>query len=260
VVAVNSGIVWRQRGVAADGSPRVLDGIAAEGMLDARTSIVWESVAPDLGRIVRLDDLPAWVEASSQVDRLQRNAADALGARILGTGSLEQSLRELADDRRVENRVLAASTLALLGDFDAAVELLCTEAAGRRLEQRQWATLEAATVPLALARGANAAAKLRTAFENRGPHGKAEDLFAMARGFGDAELAGGAAEKLVAALDDPDLVVRRYAIKSLCDIVRPSAADRLRYRPDGLPDLRREGAAWWRGQLQKGLIRRPGAA
>ncbi|MFM8435133.1 MAG: hypothetical protein ACKOBP_07290 [Planctomycetia bacterium] len=260
VFAVNGGIVWRQGGVAADGSLRPLEGIAAEGMLDARTSISWESVAPDSGRVVKLEALPAWVEAAPQIDRLQRNAAEALEARILETGAVEQSLRELADDRRVENRVLAASTLSLLGDFDAAVELLCAESAGRRLEQRQWATLEAATVPLALARGANAAAKLRMAFEKRGPHGKAEELFAMARGFSDEELAAGAAAALVAALDDPDLVVRRYAIKSLCDIVQPSAADRLRYRADGLPDLRREGAAWWRGQLQKGLIRRPGAA
>lgn len=260
VLAVNGGIVWRQGGMAADGSPRPLEGIAAEGMLDARTSINWESVAPDVGRIVRLDAMPAWVEAAPQIDRLQRSAAGALEARILETNAVEQSLRELADDRRVENRVLAASTLALLGDFDAAVELLCAESAGRRLEQRQWATLEAATVPLALARGANAAAKLRAAFENRGPHGKAEELFAMARGFSDEELAAGAAATLVAALDDPDLVVRRYAIKTLCDIVQPSAADRLRFRADGLPDMRREGAAWWRGQLQKGLIRRPGAA
>lgn len=260
VIAVNGGIVWRQGGAAADGSPRPLDGIAPEGMLDARASLAWESVAPDVGRVVRLDTLPAWVEASPQLDRLQRSAAEALAARVIDTGSLERSLRELADDRRVENRALAASTLALLGDFDSAVELLCSEAAGRRLEQRQWAALEAATVPLALARGANAAAKLRLAFENRGPHGKAEELFAMARGFSDEALAAGAAEALVAALDDADLVVRRYAIKSLCDIVQPSAADRLRYRADGLPDQRREGAAWWRGQLEKGLIRRPGAA
>ena len=259
VIAVNGGIVWRQGGVAADGSPRLLEGIAAEGVLDARTSILWESVAPGAGRVARLDALPAWVEAPPQLDKLQRNAAEALKARILDTGSLEQSLRELADDRRVENRMLAASTLALLGDFEAAVELLCAEGAGRRLEQGQWLVLEKATVPLALARGANAAARLRTAFDNRGPHGKAAALFAMARGFSDAELAAGAAETLVAALDDPDLVVRRYAIKCLCDIVQPSAADRLRYRADGLGDLRREGASWWRGQLQKGLIRRPGA-
>jgi hypothetical protein len=69
-----------------------------------------------------------------------------------------------------------------------------------------------------------------------------------------------AAAYLEAALEDGDLVFRRYAFKCLCDVVRPAGVDRLRYRPVGLPDLRREGAAWWRGQLQKGLIRRPGAA
>ncbi|MFM8804429.1 MAG: hypothetical protein ACKOK8_11055, partial [Planctomycetia bacterium] len=57
-------------------------------------------------------------------------------------------------------------------------------------------------------------------------------------------------------LDDPSLMVRRYAIKALVDITRPSAVDRARYRPDGLADMRREGVVWWRGQLEQGLIRR----
>jgi hypothetical protein len=78
----------------------------------------------------------------------------------------------------------------------------------------------------------------------------------MARGFTNDELAAGADQALVAALEDDDLVVRRYAIKCLCDIVQPSATDRLRYRPDGLADLRREGVNWWRAQLEKGIIRR----
>ena len=260
VVAVNGGLVWRQSGRAADGELRPLAGLAAEGVLDARTAIAWESIAAGVGTVARLDPLPAWIAAPLPVDKLERNAAEALAARLFETGSLDDALRALVADRRVENRVLAASTLALTGDFDAAVDLLCTEAVGRRLEQKQWSKLEADVVPLALARGANAAAKLRTAFETRGPHGKADTLFAMARGFSDSELAAGAAADLVAALEDGDLVVRRYAFKCLCDVVRPAAVDRLRYRPDGLPELRREGAAWWRGQLQKGLIRRPGAA
>jgi hypothetical protein len=260
VVAVNGGLVWRQSGRAADGEPRPLAGLAAEGMFDARTAIAWESIAAGVGTVARLDPLPAWIAAPLPVDKLERNAAEALAARLLETGSLDDALRDLAADRRVENRILAASTLALTGDFDSAVDLLCTEAVGRRLEQKQWSKLEADVVPLALARGANAAAKLRAAFETRGPHGKADTLFTMARGFGDPELAAGAAADLVAALEDGDLVVRRYAFKCLCDVVRPAGVDRLRYRPDGLPELRREGAAWWRGQLQKGLIRRPGAA
>lgn len=260
VVAVDGGLVWRQTGRGPDGDLRPLAGLAAEGMLDARTAIVWESAAAGGGRAERLDPLPAWITAPAPADKLERNAAEALAARLPAAASLDEAIHDLAADRRVENRILAASTLALIGDFDTAVDLLCTEAAGRRLEQRQWAKLEADVVPLALARGANAAAKLQAAFEARGPHGKADALFAMARGCSDADLAAGAADTLVAALEDGDLVVRRYAFKCLCDIVQPTAVDRLRYRPDGLPELRREGAAWWRGQLQKGLIRRPGAA
>ena len=260
VVAVDGGLVWRQSGRGADGDLRPLAGLAAEGMLDARAAIAWESAAAGVGRVVRLDPLPAWIAAPLPVDKLERNAAEALAARLPTAASLDEALHDLAADRRVENRILAASTLALIGDFDAAVDQLCTEAAGRRLEHRQWSKLEADVVPLALARGANAAAKLQAAFEARGPHGKADALFAMARGFTDADLAAGVADTLVAGLEDGDLVVRRYAFKCLCDIVQPTAVDRLRYRPDGLPELRREGAAWWRGQLQKGLIRRPGAA
>ena len=61
---------------------------------------------------------------------------------------------------------------------------------------------------------------------------------------------------LVAKLDDPSLMVRRYAYKTLCDITRPNATDRLRYRADALPERRREGLTWWQGQLERGLIHR----
>jgi hypothetical protein len=81
-------------------------------------------------------------------------------------------------------------------------------------------------------------------------------LFTLARGFSDAALAAGADAMLVEALTDPDLVVRRYAAKNLFEIVQPPAADRIRYRPDGLEEMRRQGAAWWRTQLEKQAIRR----
>lgn len=260
VMAVNGGLAWRQTSRAADGELRPLAGLAAEGMLDARTALTWQSLAANAASATPLGTIPAWIAAPVPGDKLERNAAEALTARLHAGDSLDEALRDLASDRRVENRMLAAATLALIGDFDVAADLLCTEAAGRRLEQRQWSKLEADVVPLALARGANAAAKLRASFAASGPHGKADMLFAMACGFSDAQLAAGGAETLVTALEDGDLAVRRFAFKCLCDIVQPAASDRLRYRPDGLPDLRREGAAWWRGQLQKGLIRRPGAA
>jgi hypothetical protein len=257
LIAVAGGVVWRQSQGDDQGNERTLDGIAREGMLEPRTALVWDSTQPSAATLERLAALPGWVESPQPLDKLSRGAGEALKAKVALVAPLDQALRELATDKRAENRIVAAETLALLGEFDDLVELLCADAPGRRLEGRQWTALEAATVPLALARGANAAAKLRKAFEDRGPHGKAEQLFAMALGFSDEALANGGAQALVDALEDGDLVVRRYAIKCLCDVVQPPPSDRLRYRPDGLPDLRREGVNWWRGQLEKGLIRRP---
>jgi hypothetical protein len=152
--------------------------------------------------------------------------------------------------------MIAAATLALLGDYDEVVEQLAADAPGRKLEERKWSVLEAATVPLAMSRGGNAASRLYGALVDRGPHGKADLLWALARGVTDAELAAGADKQLVDALEDPELIVRRYAIKALGDVTRVGPTDRNRYRADGLPDMRREGVSWWRSQLQRGLIRR----
>lgn len=256
VFTTSGPIGWRQR-MAADTRP--LEGIAAEGMLEARAAMVWNSSRPTLVTIAQAASQPGWVAAAPAVDAVEKRASEAVAAKVLSTEPLIRGLRELASDRRAENRVAAVSTLALIGEYDELVELLCAEEPGRRLEGKQWATLEGQAVPLALTRGPDHAAALRQAFLTHGPQGKGELLDELARGFADDALAAGADRGLVEALDDPALVVRRYAIKNIVDIVRPAATDRLRYRADGLPDLRREGAEWWRGQLEKGLIRRPPA-
>ncbi|MEI7781174.1 MAG: hypothetical protein WCJ18_04515, partial [Planctomycetota bacterium] len=198
ILAAAGGIVWRQ----SAGPDGMLAGIAPEGMLEARTAINWDSFRPTAAALERLPSLPDWVAAAPPTDRLEKAARDSLAAKVAAVAPLDRALRELATDRRVENRMLAVSTLALLGEFEDLVELLCADAPGRKLEGRQWLQLEAATVPLALARGALAAGKLREAFANRGPHGKAEVLDAMARGFTNEELAAGADQALVTALDD----------------------------------------------------------
>ena len=200
--------------------------------------------------------LPAWIESGVRLARLEKSAGESLAAKVATTAPLARALRELAADKRAENRMLAASTLALIGEFDDLVEQLSAESPGRKLEQRQWSQFQNATVPLALARGGNAASRLYESLVNRGPHGKADALWAMARGFTDEELAAGVDRAIVEALDDPSLIVRRYASKAIIDITQPSAVDRMRYRPDGQPDTRREGVVWWRNQLEKGLIRR----
>jgi hypothetical protein len=259
VGAGTRGIAWRQ--TTADGRPAEppLAGIAPQGLLDAGTAIEWTSTDPGRITVVR-GGQPPWVEAGLRLDRTDKSASEALAAKVAATMPLDRALKELAADRRrVENRMIAAATLALLGDYDELVEQLSSDAPGRRLEAGKWSVLEATTVPLALSRGGNAASRLYNAFVNRGPHGKADLLWMLARSVTDAELAAGADRQLVDALEDSDLVVRRYAIKELCEVTRVGATDRNRYRADGLPDMRQEGVDWWRKQLQRGLIRRTAA-
>ena len=79
---------------------------------------------------------------------------------------------------------------------------------------------------------------------------------AMARGPDDADLASGADATLVEGLASQELVVRRYALKDLVDVVEPSVFDRARFRPEAPDEARRDGVAWWRSLQAKGGIRR----
>lgn len=259
VATTNSGIVWLQS--QADGQPSIqpLQGIPARATVEKESRLGWDSIDPAGVTVQARRGLPEWLAGPPRPDRLEQAAAEALAAKAT-TDPVERGLRELADDKRAENRVAAVATLALLGDYDELVTLLAAETPFRKLEDRQWARLFEMTVPLALARGANAATRLGQALEARGPAGKGADLLAVARGFDDAALAAGADARLVAALDAPELVVRRFAIRTLLDSVQPAEADRARYRPDRSQELRRESVAWWRKQLADGRIRRSPAA
>ena len=258
VMATTGGLSWHQLPMASPADPAagsLLGGIAEEGLLEARSALVWDSLRPERAVTDRRSSL-GWAGGPEPIDPLTRRAADSLAAALQNAQPLFDSLRDMAISHRSENRALAAAALALIGEYDELVILLSADRPGERLEASQWLAVEAATVPLALARGANSGAKLAATLLDRGPPGKGEMLYSMARGFSDAELAAGADAVLVEALDDPDLVVRRYAAKNLFEIVQPAAADRIRYRPDGLEEIRRQGAAWWRTQLEKQAIRR----
>ncbi len=255
VATTNSGIAWRQSQTDGTAAVQPLQGTAAQGVLEKGSRLAWDSLDPGGVAVQARRELPDWLAGTARPDRLEQAAAEALAGKAT-SDPIEKGLRELADDRRAENRVAAVATLALLGDYDEFVALLSAESVARKLEDRQWSRLVDMTVPLALARGANAAARLGQAFETRGPAGKGAELFAIARGFDDATLEASGAAQLVAALDAPELVVRRFAIRGLLEVVQPAEADRARYRPDRSQDLRRESVAWWRKQLADGRIRR----
>ena len=231
----------------------------------ARELTVAAARAAGLPRVVLLEEPQAafysWVDAHR--DEWEQHVSP--GQKILvcdiGGGTTDFSLihvRSGEGGRLQFHRVAVGDHLLLGGDnLDLALAHFVEQKLGngKKLEARQWTTLEATTVPLALSRGTIAADKLRGAFETHSPHGKAEWLWAMARGFTDDDLTNGAAAGLVKSLDDGELVVRRYAFKCLTDIARSSETDTLRYRPDWMLESRREGVQWWKGQLEKGAIR-----
>jgi hypothetical protein len=262
LTALAGPLAWQQGTADQPPAGGWLEGVEREVTLTPEGALEWHAQQPHAAAVLRAGPVPAWVRSASRIDPLEAGACGALVARLASlpaepaaaAAAFQNVLRTMASDRRVENRMLAAGTLALADDFEPLVDLLCSETPGLQLAQGQWSVLEAATVPAALGRGAESAARLRQAFATRGPGGKADLLSRLARGFSAADLAVGGVE-LLSGLDDSSLVVRRYAYKCLLESVQPAGVDRLRYRPDGLPELRREGIQWWRGQAEKGLLR-----
>ena len=274
-VMAETALAWRP-GIGDTAVPTIVDVIAvgravrwapgndvAPVELPARGGLHWESTGPEVVALPPSGRVPPWAIGGERIEPLERNAVESFATRLaaLPAGSepaagLEEVILAMAIDRRVENRAFAAILLALEGSYDVAVEMLCAEEPGRRLEGRQWSALEAATIPLALARGPESVARLRKAWEDRGPAGRVELLMAMARGPDDADLASGADATLVEALASQELIVRRYALKNLVDVVEPSVFDRARFRPDAPDEGRRDGVAWWRSLQAKGGIRR----
>jgi hypothetical protein len=252
------GVRWRQTELdgTPSGQPLILSvddqpliGNAADQPLPPRCGLQWTSADPTAATLLPAASQPAWMKRVAPASRLDRDAAAAMTARLADKEPAIEALRAMACDRRVENRMAAAATLALLGDYGPLVELLCDEQAGGKLRDGMWENLEAATVPLALARGANAAAALRQALLDRGPAGRGEELYWLARGLGPADWPQAAGE-IVAALDDNSLAVRRYAFLNLQRLFPDEPDGRLDYRPDRSPSLNERGVAWWRRKLE----------
>lgn len=230
-----------------------LVGLEVEQPLPPRSGIIWDAAAPGAARVIPMAQDPPWMKLVGPVHVVDRHAAEAIAAALAADVPAETALRMTAESRRVEDRMAAAATLALLGDFDLVVEMLCDEAPGRKLREGEWSAVETMTVPLALARGANAATALRQAFARKGPLGRDGELYLLARGLTSDELSAGGAEGLVKALEDQRLVVRRYALKNLVSLLPDGVEATRDYRPDRSGLLNDKGLAWWQGRLAEGL-------
>lgn len=226
----------------------------AGGLLRAGTAAVWTSASDGDVRV-----MPAAVLEEQPVGRLAAAAAKRLAEAVGEEGDVIQAARLLAADRRVECREVAAGTLALIGDYTAAVALLSADTTGERLGERRWRAFERSVVPLALSRGVHSAERWRQSLQALLGAEEGDRVYRLAVGLSDSDLAARGAAELVAALDDSRLVIRRYAALRLEEIVDAGPRERLRYRADAAADLRADGVRWWTGQFEKGLIQRANA-
>lgn len=236
-------VVWRHVGTLA--------AAGATSDLPAGGGLVWDDVDPASARMLPAVEEPRWL-VDTGISRVDRAAALVLAERLAADPPAEV-LERMATDVRAEHRMAAAATLAVLGDYEPLARQLCSGEPRTALYEAQWAALEAVGVPLAIARGGDSAAAWDAALAAVAPAGTSEQLAAMSRGYDGAALMSGAAAELVTALDASDLAVRRFAFRALREAL-PDRDAASRYRPDRPPTLRRDGIAWWRGQLEQGRI------
>ena len=258
ITATDGGASWRQTEADGSAAAKPLGGIPAQSPLPPRASLSWDEADPGTVSLGPPGPEPTWLRGPRFDDRIEQSAVRELAGKLAAAVPVRKPLEDVAaGDHRAENRLAAAATLALLGEYEPTVALLCAETSSPEgLSEAQWTTLERLTVPLALARGVNAAAKLRQAFEKLGPAASVPPLFVMARGLSADEFAAGGDAQLVEALSAKALVVRRYAIRNLQAILPPADRDRIAYRADRKPDLNREAITWWQNRLKQGGLER----
>ena len=255
LVHATGGVRWRQTEI--DGGPpgELLAGLDLEKALPPRTNLEWTSADPATARVAPVGRPPDWIQQRQAATRPDQDAGAKLALQLTAGKGVDNwdvaaTLRQLATaDGLAENRMAAAATAALLGVYEPAVQLLCEEAAQHRLRDGQWAGFEAVAVQQALARGGNAAAKLRQACVAAGPAGRGDELYRLARGLSPEELAAGEAAALVELLADGALVVKRYAFHNLLAAFPGDPSARVEYRPDRPAGLNDKAIDSWRRKV-----------
>ncbi len=231
---------------------RPLRGIPETATLAPLEGLVWSAAEPRAATLEQRESAPAWISSEAAFMATEKSAREALVAAVGGDRPLQQALLELADQPRIENRMIAAETLALLSHYGSLVDLL-DELPPTGLGERKWDTFEARTIPPAFAEE-GLAVILEKTFRDRLPDGRGEVAFQLARRKLPAASPAELTAQLIDLLEDDQPIIRRYALQWLNEMYQVSDSDRLRYRVDRPAKERQEGADWWRKQIEKGQL------
>ena len=254
VCALEKPVEWKQTQSGGLPVARPLRGIPEAFQLAPKEILEWSETSPLEASRRTTDSFPIWAVSSRSLSRLDKSASESLAEALTRPEPLLKSLIELSDDSRIENRMIASETLALLGWYDQLVELLSAPPRpGSGPSAEMWKQLEGESVPPALADATQAFALKKSLRDHVGPE-QGEVLIGLAT----RSLLSGAKDtrtsKLIGLLEDENIIFRRYAIQWLRELYEESPTDMARYRADWSEKQLIEGAGWWRKRYDQGLL------
>lgn len=186
---------------------------------------------------------PTWIEGRDARPR-DPIAAQDLGTRVTLDRPATQTLRELASERRLEVRSLAACSLAYTGDLDPLLDAL-----GDAKLRSYW-PVQYEVLLHRMNLGPDSVREVRDALRRRHGNADGEALYRMLLGFSPQQLAEGGASTLVDYLDHPLTEFRFAANETLRAITGlPSL-----YQAHANERQRRPAVAKWRTHLQQNKI------
>jgi hypothetical protein len=254
VCALEKPVEWKQTQPGGLPVARPLRGISEAVQLSPREILEWSETRPLEASLRTVDSLPTWAVSSRSLSRLKKSASESLAEAITRPEPLLKSLIELSDDSRIENRMIAVETLALLGWYDQLVELLASAPRpGPGPSAEMWRQLEGQSVPPALADATQAFALKKSLRDHVRPE-QGEILVGLAARSLLSDAKEARTPKLISLLEDENIIFRRYAIQWLRELYEESPPDMAKYRADWSEKQLAEGADWWRKRYDQGLL------
>jgi len=254
VCALEKPVEWKQTQPGGLPVARPLRGIPEAVQLSPREILEWSETRPLEASLRTVDSLPTWAVSSKSLSRLKKSASESLAEAITRREPLLKSLIELSDDSRIENRMIAVETLALLGWYDQLVELLASAPRpGPGPSAEMWRQLEGQSVPPALADATQAFALKKSLRDHVRPE-QGEILVGLAARSLLSDAKEARTPKLISLLEDENIIFRRYAIQWLRELYEESPPDMAKYRADWSEKQLVEGADFWRKRYNQGLL------
>ena len=254
VIAQERPVLWRQTQPGGLAVARPLRGLSEEFQLAPKEILEWSETSPLEASRRIVDSLPPWAVSTRSFTRLEKSASEALAEAITQPQPLLKSLIELSDSSRIENRMIATETLALLGWYDQVVELLAASPRpGPGPSAELWAQLERQAIPAALADKTLSLAVKKSLREHVNPD-QGDVIVGLATRTLHQESFDIQTLKLIELLEDDNIIFRRYAIQWLRELFVETPSDVAKYRADWNEEQLAEGSDWWRQRYEQGLL------